>query len=87
MTKKKKIILAVGLTGLGTMGFFYWKLRREEAEENEGAIAGLIRKRLVGPATIRRSAEMAKAPPGLIHRPWDKVVSLLPPPPPPPPPS
>ena len=49
MTKKKKIILGVGLTGLGTLGFFYWKLRREEAEESEGAIAGLIQKRFAGP--------------------------------------
>jgi len=85
MTKQKKIILGVGLTGLGTLGFFYWKLRREEAEESEGAIAGLIQKRLRGPITMQRRRSMAKAPPGLIHR--EKVVGLPPPPPPPPPPS
>ena len=72
MTKKKKIILAVGLTGLGTMGFFYWKLRREEAEENEAAIAGLIQKRLAGPFVVKRSAEMVRAPTGLIKRQWEK---------------
>ena len=72
MTKKKKIILGVGLTGLGTLGFFYWKLRREEAEESEGAIAGLIQKRFAGPFVVKRSAEMVMAPTGLIKRPWDK---------------
>ena len=72
MTKQKKIILGVGLTGLGTMGFFYWKLRREEAEENEAAIAGLIQKRLAGPFVVKRSAVMAKAPAGLIQRQWEK---------------
>ena len=63
MTKQKKIILGVGLTGLGTLGFFYWKLRREEAEETE---------RLASPLTLRRSAAMVMAPPGIVQRPWEK---------------
>ena len=54
------------------MGFFYWKLRREEAEENEAAIDGLIQKRLAGPFVVKRSAVMAKAPAGLIQRQWEK---------------
>ncbi len=35
MTKKKKIILGVGVAGLGTMGFFLWKHMKEKEMEDE----------------------------------------------------
>ena len=85
MTKKKKIILGVGVVGLSTMGFFLWKHIQKKDEEAE-----------VGPLTFqaghRVPDHILKMTPiridELAHsidaRMLGRNPYLLPPPPPPP---
>ena len=68
MTKKKKIILGVGLAGLGTLGFFYWKLRREEAEDQGPQFV----QTQIPAHRLTMDHRIQLMPEGLIQRPWDK---------------
>lgn len=88
MTKKKKIILGVGVVGLGTMGFFLWKHMKEKKMEEEVGPLTLPGGHIALPSHMLRMAPMRidELDPSLRLRPRDVLgLDQLPFAPPPPP--